>query len=85
MLNALTDVLGVDATVARQAALVFNDLPDDVRRSFWALVIEGKSLDRHVSEGHGPLTGARARVKRAIIAISTLEDPGPDHPPAKES
>lgn len=80
----LTEVLGVDPHVAREAAVVFNDLPDDVRHAFWALVVEGKSLNRHVAEGHGPLTGARARVKRAIIAISTLNDPGDEQQLGKE-
>ena len=74
----LTEALGVDATTAREAAIVFNDLPTEVRQAFWALVIEGKSLNRQVAEGHGPRGALRARVKRAIVAISTLSDPGED-------
>jgi len=72
----LTDVLGVDTVVARRASVVFNSLPDPVRQAFWALVIEGKSINRHVAEGHGPGRRVRARVKRAILAISLLRDPG---------
>lgn len=80
----LTKVLGVSPTVARRASVVFNILPDAVRVAFWALVIEGKSLNRHVAEGHGTPDDVRARVKRAILTISQLKDPG-EVPPPKEN
>ncbi len=70
------EALGVDPVVARRACVVFNDLPDDVRRVYWALVIKGRAIERCVSEGMGSQGELEARFKRALLAISLLEDPG---------
>ena len=79
----LSEVLGIEPGLARKACVLFNALPLSERRAFWAVVVEGKSLARHVAEGHGPPELARARVEHAILTISTLGEhdmPCPDEP-----
>jgi hypothetical protein len=66
----------VDPDLARRACSVFNGLPDEVRAAYCAVVIDGKSLNRWVAEGHGPPQLARERLERAVTALGTLRDPG---------
>ena len=77
----LSEVLGIEPGLARRACVLFNALPHPERRAFWAVVIEGKSIARHVAEGHGPPDLARARVEHALLTVSTLGEhdmPCPD-------
>lgn len=80
----VAEVWGVPPAVARAACIVFNDLPSVVRRAWWALTVEGKSINRYVAEGHGPPQRVEARVKRAIQAMSLLRDPGGEDPDDQE-
>ncbi len=73
----LADALGVRVEKARRACVVFNELPDEVRRAYWALVIEGRSVARCGSLGLGSPEEVEGNVKRALLALSLLEDPGP--------
>jgi hypothetical protein len=68
----LTETIGVSASIARRVCVVFNDLSDDRRNAFWAMVIEGQSLNRYVAEGHGPPAKAKEDLKQAFLALSLL-------------
>jgi hypothetical protein len=74
----LAEALGVEPDVARRACVVFNDLPERVRRVWWAAVVERSSLERCVSRGLGTPADVRADLRRALLALSLLEDPGPE-------
>ncbi len=74
------EAFGIDSTKARRACVVFNDLPHRVRRAYWALVIEGCTIERCVSAGMGSKEEIEALLKRALLALSLLEDPGQDDP-----
>jgi hypothetical protein len=76
----LAESLGVRPEVARKACVVFNGLPPIVRRAYWALVVEGRSMSRCISLGLGTRSEVENCVKRAVLAISLLEDPGPEEP-----
>ncbi len=73
----LSESLGVSPDVARKVAVVFNDLPLPVRRCYWAVVIRGRSLAACVTEGLGPRDELERNLKRAVLAMSLLDDPGP--------
>lgn len=71
---------GVDAPTARRACLAFNELPHDVRATWYGLEVEGKSFHRIVAEGLGPPERARANLRRALTTLNLLQDPGPMGP-----
>jgi hypothetical protein len=73
----LTETIGVTPAMARRVCVVFNDLPDERRHAFWSMVIEGKSLNRYVAEGHGPPDQAKEHLKQAFLALSLLQGPPP--------
>jgi len=73
----LADALGVDAHVALRATAAFNDLPPDVRRDFWAVVREGKTIQATVTASGRARAAVARNVKRGILTISLLRDPGP--------
>jgi hypothetical protein len=74
----LADALGVVPEVARRACVVFNDLPRRVRRAWWLAVVERRPLERCVIEGLGTPQQVRADLRRALLTLSMLEDPGDD-------
>jgi hypothetical protein len=74
----LAEALGVVPEVARRACVVFNDLPWRVRRAWWLAVVERRSLERCATEGLGTLEQVRAHLRRALLTLSMLEDPGED-------
>lgn len=76
----VSEAWGISPKLARAACVVFNDLPLVVRRNWWALSVDGKSINRWVAEGHGSPSVVQARAERAILAISLLRDPGGDDP-----
>jgi hypothetical protein len=80
----LSETIGVTPTIARRVCVVFNDLPDERRHAFWSMVIEGKSLNRYVAEGHGPPDQAKEHLKQAFLALSLLEGPQGPSPTIEE-
>jgi hypothetical protein len=54
--------------------VVYNDLPDLPRKVFWAVIVEGKSLQRCVGEGLGPHDRLRQALADAFQAVSRLND-----------
>jgi hypothetical protein len=73
----LSEILGLEPALARRACLRFNLLPDDVRRTYFAVVIEGKTMRRYVAEGNGPPSQVREYLKRALGALG--QQIGPNH------
>jgi hypothetical protein len=61
----MTEVLGLEPTIARRACAEFNLLPHRVRCAFFAVAIEGKTIRRFVAEGNGPPAVVRADIARA--------------------
>ncbi len=74
------EALGVEPMKARRACVVFNDLPHDVRRAYWTVVIEGVSIHECASAGMGSRSEIEGRLRRALLAISLLDDPGTGEP-----
>jgi hypothetical protein len=71
----LTKALGIEPRIALRACVAFNDLPPHVRRTFWALVVEGKSYARCTSEGLGSHEQIHDNMRRALSTLSQLADP----------
>jgi len=69
---AMSKMLGIEPPLARRAIQVFHSLPFLTRRTFYALTIEGKSLNRWVAEGNGSPEEVRDRLQYTLIMISTL-------------
>jgi hypothetical protein len=74
----LEDTLGLPVAQARKACIVFNDLPLEVRRSFQACIVDGKTINRYTAEGNGPPDKVESELRRALTALAILEDPGED-------
>ena len=73
----LTEELGIAPEVARKVAVVFNDLPEHVRRCYWALAVQRKSPEECAAEGLGSPREVERNAERAVLAMSMLVDPGP--------
>lgn len=73
----LSEALGVAPELARKVAVVFNDLPEEVRRCYWAQGVQGRELDDCVAAGLGTHEEVQRNVERAVRAMSQLADPGP--------
>jgi hypothetical protein len=73
----LTETLGLDPESARIACVAFNDLPPDVRRCYWEVAVEGRSIERCVSLGLGDALTIDENVRRALRAISGYKGSGP--------
>lgn len=80
----LQEALGMSAEDARRGGVAFNDLPYVVRRTFWSLIVEGRTEERCVAEGEGPLSALRARLERALRTLSNGRDPGGADPHEEE-
>lgn len=65
----VANLLGVDRARARTLAARFNSLPDAERRAFFALAIEGLSVEQCLVAGLGPPDRLRAG---ALAAARTL-------------
>lgn len=76
----LSEAMGIEPTQARRACIAFNVLPIDVRRAYYAVVVEGRTINRYVAEGNGPPDRVRLLLSTAINAIRAAIDPG--EPPA---
>lgn len=67
----LTEVLGIEPGLSRSAAVRFNVLDEEVRHTFFALVVEMRKFHRYVAEGNGPPDKLRAQLRTAFEAIGT--------------
>ncbi len=79
----ISETLGIEPPLARKVGLVFNGLPSVTRRTFWAIVMQGKSIHRWIAEGHGPPERVQARLTYALGMMSSLgklDMPCPDEP-----
>jgi hypothetical protein len=76
----LSETLGVEPPLARKAAIVFNDLPPAIRRTFWEVVVKGKTTSRWVAEGHGPPEYVKEQLAYALGMVSSLGDADLDCP-----
>jgi hypothetical protein len=65
----VSEALGIEPTLARRACVEFNLLPHEVRCAYFAVVVEGKTIHRHVAEGHGPPDQARSHLKLALRTL----------------
>jgi len=65
----VADLLAVDRALARALAARFNVLPEAERLAFFALAIEGRTVEQCVAAGMGPLDRLRAS---ALAAARTL-------------
>jgi hypothetical protein len=75
----LAEALGIEPALARRACVIFNGMAEYDRRAFYATAIQGKSMHRHVSEGHGPPARAEAalqRVLRRLLSIDGIQGGG---------
>jgi len=61
----ISEVLGLEPTIARRACADFNVLPHRVRHAFFAIAVEGTSIRRYVAEGHGPPARVKADLAHA--------------------
>jgi len=50
--------------------VAFNFLPDRVRGAYFAVLVQGKTVNRYVAEGHGPPERVKADIEMALRAIS---------------
>lgn len=71
----LAETLGIPVALARRACVAFNYLPDRIRGAYYAVLVEGKTVNRYVAEGHGPPERVRADIEAAIRAISDAIGP----------
>jgi DNA-directed RNA polymerase specialized sigma24 family protein len=61
--------LGLEPTAMRAACAAFNREGEPERRAFYALVIEGRSLDELARENREPATDIARRARRALEAV----------------
>lgn len=73
----LAETLGIPHAMARRACVAFNYLPTRVRCAYFAIMVLGKSINRHVAEGNGPPDRVKADVERAVRTISEAIGRGP--------
>jgi hypothetical protein len=66
----LTETLGIPTPLARRACVAFNYLPERVRCAYFAVLVQGKTVNRYVAEGHGPPERVRADIEMAVQTIS---------------
>lgn len=68
----ICEALGRPAEDGRRACTAFNGLPSRVRRAFFALVMERKSVQECVDAGFGPREWLRSSCLRALAALHDL-------------
>lgn len=69
----VADALGIAASSARRACVIFNGMAEYDRRVFYATSVQGKSIHRHVSEGFGPPARAEAALQRVFRRMNSIE------------
>ncbi|MCA9067039.1 MAG: hypothetical protein KDA96_28445, partial [Planctomycetaceae bacterium] len=77
----LIDETGIEEGCARKACVLFNSLPVEERRTFYAVFIDLKTIHQHVAQGNGPPNWVVAQLEHAIRTISGLGSY--DAPPPK--
>lgn len=65
----LEETLGIPAAMARRACVAFNYLPPRARRAYFAVLVQGKTLNRYVAEGNGPPEQVKADIELAVRSI----------------
>ncbi len=82
----LSETLGVEPGLARRACVGFNSLADDVRSTYFAIVVDRKTIRRYVAEGHGPPDRVRSQLSLALRTLGKAigrprlgEEGDPDH------
>jgi hypothetical protein len=65
----LERVLGLQRTASLRCAVAFNGLPESTRRTFFALFLEGRTIDECLESGLGPVEELR---RRAQVAVDTI-------------
>ena len=65
----LTQSFGVPPGATLRASVAFNSLAPAVRRAFFRVVVEGKSVERCLAEGLGPRDELRERCRQAFRAL----------------
>lgn len=66
----LAETLGIPIALARRACVAFNYLPERVRCAYFAVLVQGKTVNRYVAEGHGPPERVKADIEMALRTIS---------------
>ena len=66
----LVETLGIPIALARRASLAFNYLPERVRCAYFAVLVQGRTVNRYVAEGHGPPGKVKADIELALKTIS---------------
>lgn len=70
----VSEQVGIDPNLARSACIRFNDMPLDVRRTYFAVALGKKTFHRWIAEGNGPPEAIHAKLKRAFEALSLPYD-----------
>lgn len=70
----LSSLLGIEPHLAPRACVAFNTEPEEVRRTFFAVVVEGMRLTRYVAEGNGSPQEVRERLARSFQALGLAAD-----------
>ena len=71
----LREAHGVTPERAVAVAVVFNDLPDVVRRCYYDAYVLEKGIEACAASGIGTKTEVERHLLRALTAMSTLRDP----------
>lgn len=71
----MSELTGAEPARARAMCVAFNYLPEEVRRTVFAVLVEGKTLNRWVAEGHGPPARSREMYQRGIETLLQARDP----------
>ena len=66
----LAETLGIPKALARRACVAFNYQPERVRCAYFAVLVQGKTVNRYVAEGHGPPERVKADIEMALRTIS---------------
>ena len=69
----VSDLLRIERRFARGGCLRFNDLDDEIRKTFFAIIVEGKTLARYASELKVS-TGQVERLLREAFLALTIPD-----------
>ena len=65
----LSQILGIDLSLARKACIAFNMLSQEIRVTMWALLVHGKTIDQVVAEGGVSSDRVRKHVRLAFDAM----------------
>ena len=78
---SLLERLPIEPRLARGVAVTFNRLPIEERRVFYALVIEGESLEACAQRTGRSAPSLRESVREILNCLSQLGPPAPDRAP----